>query len=110
VAAVDPFHHQVGDGDVDRHAGGDDGGDAQVAQHGVEVGAAHGVEAVGAREDDVRGVDPDLGDDLGGRRARQQLDRRPVDPGEEAGVAVGTLAVGPALERAVDDLDPGRPG
>ena len=76
VAQVHRLHDQVGDGDVHRHAGDDDGGHAEVAQHRVEVGARHRVQPVHAGEDDVGGRDPDLGDDADGVAARQELHRR----------------------------------
>jgi len=39
VAGVDGVEDQVGERHVHRDAGRDDGADAQVAEHGVELGA-----------------------------------------------------------------------
>ena len=66
VAVVDRVHHQVGDRDVDRDADDDDRRDAEVAQHRIEVGAGHRVEAVNPRQHEVaRSRRANSGDDLG---------------------------------------------
>ena len=103
VAVIDRVHDQVGDGDVHRHARDDDRGDAEVAQHGIEVGATHRVEPVEAPEEDVARLGADLVDDRGlvapGLHGHADLAGRR----EQAGVHAHAALVGARPRETVDD-------
>ena len=54
IGGVDRVHDQVGDRDVQRNTDHDDGGHAEVAQHRVQVGAAHRAHAVPPLQHQIR--------------------------------------------------------
>ena len=77
--------------------------DAEVAQHRVEVGAAHRAEAVEALEHEVARLGAELGQQRGAGAAGREVDAELAGGVEQAGVGVGAEVVGPAHGEAVHD-------
>ena len=61
IGGVDRVHDDVGDRDVQRNADHDDGGHPEVAQHRVEVGAAHRSDAVPPAQHQIGWLGPEFG-------------------------------------------------
>ena len=78
----------------------------EVAEHHVEVGAAHGPEAVEAGQHHVGRLDPDLGQTSTASEPGVQLRRRPWRRRRTGGRCGSTPAVGAPGGDAVDDVDP----
>jgi hypothetical protein len=82
--------------------------DAEVAENRIELGAGHRAEAVVPGQDEVAGVDADLGGRSHSSRPRGEVDGRLLRAHEQPGVPVGALTVGACLGRAVHNGDAGR--
>ena len=70
VGLVHRVHHEVGDGEVHRDADGDDRRHPEIAQDGVEVGAAHRADAVPSAQHEIAWRRTEFGQQLGALGAR----------------------------------------
>ncbi|GGR12081.1 hypothetical protein GCM10010219_16760 [Streptomyces netropsis] len=105
VTEVDGVEDGVGDRDVRRDPGDDQGAAAEIAQQRVHAGAGERREPVQSPYDEVVLADRDRLGDADGQRAGQLLDGQSFGGAEEAGVAARAAAVGAALGDGVHDLD-----